>query len=291
MLKYLFSSFFFVLAMVANSPLLLAQEDISPENNRDRFVQPSPTFTPTAPQAIPQVTPEASPPQPFEVDNSEIFKLTSIKVTGSTVFTQEDFEPIVAPLREKGTVTLNQLIAASDAITQLYLNDGYITSRAAIVEESLATGAIQLLAIEGEIEDIIIEGNRSVNATYIRDRVALGIANPLNSADLEDQLRLLRSNPLFNNVEANLKAGSGLGQSILRVKVDEAKIVSGNVSVDSYSPPSIGSERMEVSVINRNLTGSGDSLSALYQRTTAGVPINLTLPIIIRSMLRGATCN
>ncbi|NJN76523.1 MAG: hypothetical protein HC796_10495 [Synechococcaceae cyanobacterium RL_1_2] len=112
--------------MVANSPLLLAQEDISPENNRDRFVQPSPTFTPTAPQAIPQVTPEASPPQPFEVDNSEIFKLTSIKVTGSTVFTQEDFEPIVAPLREKGTVTLNQLIAASDAITQLYLNDGYI---------------------------------------------------------------------------------------------------------------------------------------------------------------------
>ncbi|NJN76522.1 MAG: ShlB/FhaC/HecB family hemolysin secretion/activation protein, partial [Synechococcaceae cyanobacterium RL_1_2] len=162
-----------------------------------------------------------------------------------------------------------------------------LTSRAAIVEESLATGAIQLLAIEGEIEDIIIEGNRSVNATYIRDRVALGIANPLNSADLEDQLRLLRSNPLFNNVEANLKAGSGLGQSILRVKVDEAKIVSGNVSVDSYSPPSIGSERMEVSVINRNLTGSGDSLSALYQRTTAGVPINLTLPIIIRSMLRG----
>jgi hemolysin activation/secretion protein len=190
-------------------------------------------------------------------------------VVGSTRFTPEDFAAIVQPV-EGRAATLEELRQIADQITQLYLDRGYITSRAVLVEQVIAEGVVQIQVIEGALEAIEVQGNRRVNGEYIRSRIRLGATVPLSQSSLEDQLRLLRLDPLFENVEASLRAGSGLGQSILTVRVTEADPLFGSVSVDNYSPPSVGSERVGIELGYRSLTGLGDELVGSYYRSTTG---------------------
>jgi hemolysin activation/secretion protein len=78
----------------------------------------------------------------------------------------------------------------------------------------------------------------------------------------------LRIDPLFKNIEASLRAGSGVGQSILVVRVTEANPLEASLGVDNYSPPSVGSERLGVNLRYRNVTGLGDEIAGSYYHTT-----------------------
>lgn len=264
--------------LIACAPSLQAQNIPAPENlqpnpNQERFLQPPPTPAPIKPDATPPVQPPPKPaptvqPSPSPSPNAPSFQVQKINVTGSTVFSPEQINPIVKPY-EGRALTLEQLREVADAITQLYLNQGYITSRALLVDQAVSNGVVEIRVLEGSLEDIKIENPRGrLKPNYIRSRVALGAKTPLNTAQLEDQLRLLRSDPLFENVEASLRAGSRTGQSILIVRVIEANPVEGSVSVDNYSPPSVGSERLGANLLYRNLTGHGDAIGASGYHTT-----------------------
>ncbi|MEH2180667.1 ShlB/FhaC/HecB family hemolysin secretion/activation protein [Nostoc sp.] len=232
-----------------------------PDPNRDRFPQPLPDPTPLPEQKEPILTPPTPQTQPSQ-PNVLIF-VRKVEVVGSTIFTAKEINPIVQPL-EGRSVNLEELQKAADAITKLYLNKGYITSRAVLVNQVITDGVVQIRVIEGRLEKIQIEGTRRLNRNYISSRVRLGIGKPLNTNKLEEQLRLLRIDPLFNNIDASLSAGSKLGESILTVRVEEAKSFESIFSVDNYSPPSIAPERAGVFLRYRNLTGIGDEITASY---------------------------
>ena len=203
----------------------------------------------------------AEPEKPFAIEK--------IEVKGSTIFGPDILDSIVQPLLGR-SVTLKELTQTADRITQLYLSGGFINSRAIIPDQEIIAGIVQIQVIEGSLESIEVEGTRQVNPEYIRSRVRLGVKTPLNSADLEEQLRLLNTNPLFENVEASLRAGGDIDRSILVVRVTEAKHVDSSLFVDNYSPPSIGSERFGGTVRYRNLIGIGDELAGSYSRTATG---------------------
>lgn len=250
------------------SPPLPTQPDGAPSDPDDPFLQPTPPLI-TPPDDEPVLdTPQAPAPQPLPPSGQTV-QVNDIRVVGSTVFSDNALEEIVQPF-EGQALTLEELQSIADAITQLYLDDGYLTSRAVLLDQIVEAGVIEIRVIEGSLETIEIEGNRRVNTSYIRSRVALGARTPLNQFDLEDQLRLLRLDPLFENVEASLRAAEGVGQSILTVRVTEADPFFGSVGIDNYSPPSVGSERMNLDLGYRNLTGLGDQLSATIRRTTTG---------------------
>jgi hemolysin activation/secretion protein len=255
-----------------------ADPETLPEPN-DRFLQPAPAPIPVTPEEetpiapideptpTPASEPEAAPPAP---DDSQIqIEVRQIEVVGSTVFDETDFAPVVQPF-EGRSLTREELITVADAITQLYLDRGYITSRAVVADQTVTDGIVQIVVVEGSLENIEIQGTEQVNSSYVRDRIQLGATTPLNQANLEDQLRLLRLDPLFDNVEASLRAGSGLGQSILTVRVTEADPFVSNFSIDNYSPPGIGSERIGIDLRYRSPTGLGDELGAAYYRSTTG---------------------
>ncbi|WP_414579173.1 ShlB/FhaC/HecB family hemolysin secretion/activation protein [Anabaena sp. CCY 9402-a] len=270
---YLFSQNIFETILLTFSFFLLTYPAFAqapnPEGNRnqERFPQPQPTPTPlppTSPNLQTTPTPETSP-----TPTSGNIQVEKIQVTGSSIFDAETFNSITKPI-EGSTVTLDELTKVADSITQLYLNQGYITSRAVLVDQKITNGVVEIRVIEGSLEKIIIEGTKRLNSNYVRSRINLGASKPLSSANLEDQLRLLRNDPLFTNIEASLRPGSGLGQSILVVRVTEANPFAATFSIDNYSPPSIGSERLGVNATYRNLTGIGDEIAASYYRTTQG---------------------
>ncbi len=236
-----------------------------PDPNRDRFLQPAPQPSVEPPQAAPNVAPQPPSPVPQPLPNA-VVEVRKIQVVGSTILSPEEINALVTPF-EGRSATLEQLKQIADKITEIYLNRGYITTRAVLPPQTITAGVVQIQVIEGKLGDIQVEGTKRLHPSYIRSRIRLGAGMPLSTASLEDQLRLLRVDPLFDNVEASLRAGDNEGESILIVRVTEANPFQSSFSFDNYSPPSVGSERLGVSLRHRNVTGNGDELAAAYYRS------------------------
>ncbi len=236
--------------------------------NRERFVQP-----PLNPQPLPSEPEEELKPIPAPettpAQTSEQIEVKKVEVKGSTIFSTEKLSSITQGV-EGSTVSLEQLQKVADDITQLYLNQGYLTSRAVLPQQTITDGIVQIRVIEGSLEKVEIQGTRRLQPNFVRSRIIKAAGTPLSAAKLEDELRILKSNPLFKNVEASLRPGTGEGQSILKLRVTEAKQFSAAASFDNYSPPSIGSERLGISAVYRNLTGAGDEISGAYYRSLTG---------------------
>ena len=220
-----------------------------------------------------------------KINGSDVTKLTTNANSGIDTTESDNIseDPIVVlksfiDKNRKRTVTQEELEAVgseiTDAITQLYLNEGFLTSRATSVE--VEDEIVRIKVLEGQLEEIKITrkvGNNRPNLRYICSRVNLGVNVPLNLAKLEDQLRLLRANPLFENIEATLRSPeqedkselNQQGKSILVVTVTEAFPFEANFGIDNYSTPSIGGERINLNLLHRNLTGIGDELSVSYR--------------------------
>ena len=143
----------------------------------------------------------------------------------------------------------------AESITKYYIEEGYINSRAILY------GSQDILIDEGQV-NVIVEGtNRLKN--YVRDRLTPA-ANPFNTKDIEDSLRLLKADSLVDNIEATLKPSEETNTSELIVNVTEAKSFFGSVGIDNYSPPSVGGEKLNFNLGYRNLTGIGDTLAIAY---------------------------
>jgi len=199
------------------------------------------------------------------------FHVREIKVLDSTVFSQKELDAVVQPFVGR-ELTIEEIRQAADAVTQLYLNKNYLNSRAIPVapQGENPDGVVVIRVIEGRLKEIQIEGTQRLDPGYIRSRIELGASVPLNALKLEKQLRLLRLDPLFQYVEASLRPTGNVGQSILVVRVKEANSLTSALSVDNYSPPSVGAERLGTQLGIRNLTGIGDELTGSYYHTLDG---------------------
>ena len=189
-----------------------------------------------------------------------------IKVKGNTVLNAE-IEAIIQPYNERTIITREELVKLQDNITKLYLENGYLTSKACLKKTD---GVVGITVIEGRLVEIRVEGQERLNPNYIYNRIEQINSIPINIDQLEDQLRLLRVNPLFDKIEAILSPGGKPGESILVVRVQEAEPFTARLSVDNYSPPSVGSERFGISFLARNLSGNGDEFAGSYRISVTG---------------------
>jgi hemolysin activation/secretion protein len=242
-------------AIVTISLPLRAQTAPEPSN-------PFPQSTPLAQILSPQ--PGITPSCNNEIsDPRKSVVVSKVRVLDSAdrEVSRSDWAQITQPSIGK-TISIGELSKIADRLTQTYLDRGEITSRVILCKTT--EGLITFYSIEGSLEQVNITGLVKLDPNYVRSRLAIATDTPLNANKLEDQLRLLRADPLFSNVEASLQAGSGLGKSILNVRVTEANPLRIDVTTDNYSSPSVGGERIGTSIDYRNMVGQGDSASLVY---------------------------
>ncbi|MCC5609693.1 ShlB/FhaC/HecB family hemolysin secretion/activation protein [Nostoc sp. CHAB 5834] len=267
-------------------------------------VQPLSPRTPTTPSPPPQLPPPSELFQPDQLvpipdeplpETSQIFTVKQFEVIGSTVFSQEKFNQILEcsqknltyRLRQKTEcftnrpITFTDLLEIRSKITELYIQEGYVTSGAYITEQTLTDGVVQIQVIEGKLEDIQITGTRRLNPNYIRSRIALGASTPLNQKRLLESLQLLQLNPLIQNLSAELSAGSRPGSNLLAIKVTEADTFNVETVFDNGRSPSVGSFRRQLQVNEANLLGFGDSISLGYSNTDGSntIDASYSLPL------------
>lgn len=178
-------------------------------------------------------------------------------------------------------LTFRELLQARSAITEFYINNGYITSGAILPPQEPENDVVQLRVIEGSVEAIEVLGTHRLNPGYISSRLALATQRPLNQTTLLEGLQLLQLDPLIQRIGAELQAGTRPSTNILQVTVAEADPFSIDFIANNNSSPSVGSFRRGARVNHGNLLGLGDGLQIEYGNTDGSnkLDVNYLIPL------------
>ncbi|MEM7792861.1 MAG: ShlB/FhaC/HecB family hemolysin secretion/activation protein [Cyanobacteria bacterium P01_C01_bin.118] len=191
------------------------------------------------------------------------FLANEIVVVGNTVLQSEIDQQVAC--YEGQEIRLSDLFNLRSRITKLYLEAGYITSGAFVPNnQELTAGVVQIQVIEGEIEDLQINGLTRLRQSYVRNQLTRAISTPLNQRNLEEGLQLLQIDPALERVNAELTAGNGPGKSLLILDLQEADTFTLSLGTDNYRSPSIGSVGANIGLTVRHPLGVGDTLTASY---------------------------
>ena len=214
---------------------------------------------PLPPKPSPEITlpPVDKLPELQQAPPSLRVMVREIHVEGSTVFSPEEISKITQPYenRELSTQELEEL---RQALTLLYVNNGYVNSGAIIPDQSVQEGVVKIQIIEGELTDINIEGTKYFLPFYFENRIALSAGPPLNIKNLKEKLQILLQDSRIDRLNTELKPGLKPGESVLNVKVEEASPFKVWLDFNNHQSPTIGEERGLGNILVHNPFGIGD---------------------------------
>jgi hemolysin activation/secretion protein len=202
-------------------------------------------------------------------------------VEGSTVFSDAQLQAVLSAYLDR-PLTFRDLLMARDAVTNLYVSQGYITSGAFIpVDQVIEDGIVTLQVLEGQLADIKVEGTQRLKPEYIRSRIGLIAGPPLNIDELLETLQLLQLNPAIDKLSAELVATPSPGENTLLVQVEEADTFALKVQLNNYENPLLSTFQQVVEVSEVNLTGYADTLDVRYQHADRShvVELDYELPV------------
>lgn len=207
-------------------------------------------------------------------------RVTRFEITGSSVFDEATLTATVARFAGR-TITSEELLAARDALTTLYVDNGYVTSGAVIPDQDIADGVIRLRIVEGRLDDVIVTGTRRFRPRFFESRLARAGSAPVHVDDLEQALQILQRDPWIERLDATLEPGDALGASRLRLVVSEARQQHLRLEGNNEHSPAIGSSGGSAEAWVANLTGFRDVLSGKYEQTEGlmDAEVRMEIPI------------
>jgi len=246
-----------VLLAVALAPLATARAQAIDRPADQPLALPPIGEPPESQILLPQLPPSEPEREPLTAEPG-VF-VSDFRITGSTVFTQDELDQAVAPWKNRA-IRSEDLISVRNALTRLYVEHGYVNSGAVIPDQEIENQVVEIRIIEGWLEEIRISGNDQFRARYLRDRIRRAAAVPLDVRKLERRIRILQQDPRIRQVTARLAPGETLGEAILYLDVKEDRRFHAAVRFSNYEPASIGGLAGQVEGAVASPTGWGDTL-------------------------------
>jgi hemolysin activation/secretion protein len=235
-------------------------EPLPPLPDFDELLEPSAPGDQPPPESIPAE-------EAFDIDRYEVF--------GSSVFDAAELTAVTEAFAGEQR-SFSDILNARAAVTELYLSNGYITSGAIVPPQSFEDGGVvQIQVIEGQLEDIQINGTQRLNPGYVSSRLAIKSSPPVQQDQLLEGLQLLQLDPLIDTISADLQAGAVPGTNLLVITVMEAPTFDANYIFDNNRSPSVGTLRHQGLFTEANLTGLGDRLTLGVNGTSGSRELSL----------------
>jgi hemolysin activation/secretion protein len=187
-------------------------------------------------------------------------------VEGSTVFSSDELAQITAPYTGRA-ITSEELLAAGDAITNHYIEHGYITSGALIPDQEVEDAVVRIQVVEGVLADVSVEGARWFRERYFRTRLLRAGRPPVSVRRLEETLQRFQRDPHIERVNARLEPGEQLGESVLSLAVEEGRPYQILASFSNDRPPAVGSSGGLFTLGLANLIGHADEFTGSFELT------------------------
>ncbi len=232
----------------------------------------------TQPPAQIQAAPGLAPDAPVEAvpETSATFEIRRIQVRGNTVLSEAEVDAITAPFlgHALGTNRINLLLRR---FTEAFVARGYITTRAYLGEQNLASGVLVVTVVTGTVESIQLNGRViRPGGGGLFDTVGGGLLTDAGTAwqfpapddtlrlpDLEqgvDQINRLRR----NQAELQILPGQTPGSSVVALTNQTGDRFRFNAGVDNYGSRSTGIARTRLGIDADNALGFQESVSASY---------------------------
>ena len=199
--------------------------------------------------------------------------VSEIRVAQSSVFSEAELAEMIAPYTNR-SISVEELHDLRHTLSEAYVERGHVNSGVVIPDQRVSDGVITLEAIEGELTEIEVQGNRRFKDAAIKRRIERYVKAPLDINDLQASLRAIEDDPLVERVNAQLLPGEALGESHLRLGITERRPLELEVSAANDRSPNVGEDRATVGIGYRGLIGNGDVLSG-HVNFTDGVNDNL----------------
>lgn len=190
-------------------------------------------------------------------------EIKEIYIYGNTILAKKSIDKLKNRyLGKKGGKNILNFVKE---LENLYLEKGYIATRVKIDMENsdFKTGKVICVIIEGHIEEIKIEGEKDGIRTFTSFPIKKG--DVLNMKDLDQGIENLNSISA-NNAKLDIAAGESLGGSIIKVKNEKSKKISGTINYNNLGQKSTGVERMKIGISIEDFLGINDSFNSSYQR-------------------------
>ncbi|WP_153515144.1 ShlB/FhaC/HecB family hemolysin secretion/activation protein [Agrobacterium sp. ICMP 6402] len=225
--------------------------------------------TTRAPQGRPTTAPDTASSAPGET----CLPVSRISVSGTTLVPAATVTHTIRRW-EGRCLGLAELNSVLEALTYLYVERGYIASRAYLPEQDLSDGSLDISVIEGSLEDITLNGKAPSD-----NRIATAFpgirGEPANLRDIEqglDQINRLRS----SKGKIALQSGKGQGGSVLDVAVEQARPWHVSLSADNLGGNATGIYQSRADFGLDNIFGVNDEWLFGYQRSMDHHPLFLS---------------
>ncbi len=227
--------------------------------------------------AKPGLSIDITPIPPIEAEEFCV-PIASINVEGITLIPDEKVNATLTRYARDcmGPLGVDQLL---QSLTDLYLENGFITSRAYIPEQDLSGGILTLVVVEGFVEAIaighVVNGKPQDKVPESRIKRALGLkaGDPLELRNLEQGLDQL-SQPASSQTSLDIQPGNQLGGSVLVLEINDEDFVRGDASLLLSAQDGATNPRLSFSLAADNLLQFNDTWSISFSGTESSNALN-----------------
>ena len=185
------------------------------------------------------------------------FVLTSVEIVGATKFSAielaETYERFLAR-----SISLADVVNITDAITELYRDNGFFLSRAIAPKQETRGGVLRIEVVEGYIEHVKFKGN---TPSSIKDRFrSLVHSKPLRLKDFQQAVTAVNAMNGITAKDVRIEPDSSdLARHLLVVEIQVDRI-EGSVYADNRGTPLAGPIQTHVSGAINSMFRTGDQL-------------------------------
>lgn len=206
---------------------------------------------------------------PRIADQGRKIVVSNFAFSGNTVYDRATLEAVVKGYLNR-PVSLMDIYAAADAITDYYVRNGYSLASVTVPAQKISGGTIKLEISEGRIAQISVTGNHSYEDEQITTYLDGVKPGQLYRGDqLDNNMRTLNALPGLK-AKAVIKPGDAYGTSDVVIETKEQPY-TGTLMVDTYGRDDIGRTRIGGSVTLNNPMHVEDQLQLLALTSNNGL--------------------
>jgi hemolysin activation/secretion protein len=227
-------------------------------------------------QQVPQPTLQPPPsnldltiqqPKGAPADSTKTLPVRKIEITGNTELPTDMLHAVVAA-GEGRDLTLNDLNALADSISDVYHEHGYPLATAYVPAQTIENGVVRIDVAEARYGAVSLNNQSRVSDRVLnRTLAALQSGQPVSEFQLERTLLLMQDIP-GAEVSSTLRPGQQVGTSDLLVDVTPQQRVTADAGVDNFGDPYSGRVRGSGSLNINGLFDQGDLLD--FSALTSG---------------------
>jgi hemolysin activation/secretion protein len=210
-------------------------------------------------------------PKGAPADNTKTFPVRKIEITGNTQLPTDMLHAVVAA-GEGRDLTLNDLNALADAISDVYHEHGFPLATAYVPAQTIENGVVHIDVAEARYGAVSLNNQSRVSDRVLNNTLAaLQSGQPVSEFQLERTLLLMQDIP-GAEVSSTLRPGQQVGTSDLLVDVTPQQRVTADAGVDNFGDPYSGRVRGSGSLNINGLFNQGDLLD--FSALTTGNGMN-----------------